>query len=608
MIKYPLYVTLDTNILYANHYNFSDKSTLGLLKKLVKERKIKVVLSDIVIREAERHIKSYCAETRRIFKKAGKDANKLFSIPLIKSIGFSNHLALPAEAAINEKAQGEFKSFLQDIHAERLDMSQVDFTSIVDDYFAVKAPFENKEKKRKEFPDAIIASEIRERFGKSDVVAIVSKDEGFKKACKKIPSHLFFSSLPDLYDAISKRDQDYSKAVTIIQTLAESIIESIDECIDDDIIEVCGLSYDKDGISYGKDYDEYYLKSHKIKSIRIHVIDDIDETRIIATLAVEGDFTADCYYNDYDNAVWDSEEKEYMFLDIVHIVEEHKARFACRVEIDRENNSISVLPFKIILGGDSRVNSYNYDEIKQAEESRQDAEQVEMGFQPLSGYSDYLDADLANSEMSRQIVGVFNKINEIGSKYEDLSCVYDDLSSLIDRGVNAESFQELLSRMEGVKGFPSESDGEVSIEAIKNWADKRYETLYERSETLSLPDSISYGETFAIPGADGRKYSLKLDKLSSTPERGDSISISVELTDTENQKSIIGYNELTVGYQDFDEEGNAGYGVDDSVDYNCDGIIEAIADIYRGLRVELSDEESIAEAIDQIIGPLTSEI
>ena len=41
------------------------------------------------------------------------------------------------------------------------------------------------------------------------------------------------------------------------------------------------------------------MKSHKIKSIRIHVIDDIDETRIIATLAVEGDFTADCYYNDY---------------------------------------------------------------------------------------------------------------------------------------------------------------------------------------------------------------------------------------------------------------------------------------------------------------------
>lgn len=387
MIKYPLYVTLDTNTFDANHYNFSDKSTLGLLKKYVKENKIKVVLSDIVIREAERHIESYCKETRRIFKKAGKDANKLFPISLIEAIGFSDHLSLPNETTINEKGQAKFKSFLCDIQAEILDMRQVDFVSIVDDYFAVNAPFENSDKKRKEFPDAIIAYEIRERFGESNPVAIISNDEGLKKACKKTPEHLFFPTLPELYNAINKRDRDYDKAVAIIKMLNESIIECIDGYIDDDTIEVRGLSYDKDGISYGNDYDECCLSSHKIDSIRIHVIDDIDENRIIATLVVTGDITADCYYNDYNNAAWDFEEKEYIFLDTVHLVEEHKARFACRVEINRKSNNISVLPFKIILGGDSRVASYDYDEIKQAEEIRLEAEQVEMGFQPLSGYS-----------------------------------------------------------------------------------------------------------------------------------------------------------------------------------------------------------------------------
>lgn len=380
MIKYPLYVTLDTNILEANHYNFSDKSTLGLLKKYVKARKIKVVLSDIVIREAEKHIESYCIKTRQLFKKAGKDANKLFPKSLIKSIGFSDHLTLPDDATVNEKAQEEFKSFLIDIQAERLDMCQVNFASIVDDYFAVNAPFENTKEKRKEFPDAIIASEIRERFKESDVVAIVSNDEGLKTACKKTPNHLFFPTLSDLYDAISRRDQDYDKAITIIHTLSETIKEKIDGCIDNDIIEVRGLSHDKDGITYGNDYDEYYLRTHKIKSIKVHVIDDIDENRIIATLVVEGDFTADCYYNDYDNAVWDSEEKEYIFLETVHIVEEHNDRFACRVEINRETNKFSVLPFKIILGGDSRVGIYDYDKKKKEYERQHDAEQVEMGF------------------------------------------------------------------------------------------------------------------------------------------------------------------------------------------------------------------------------------
>ena len=377
MIKYPLYVTLDTNILDSNHYNFSDKSILGLLKKYVKSKKLKVVLSDIVIREAEKHIESYCRETRRLFKKACKEANKMFPIPFIKSIGFSDHLNLPDDAAINEKAQDEFKLFLKDIHAERLDMSQVDFNSIVDDYFAVNAPFENTEEKRKEFPDAIIASEIRKRFGDSDVVAIVSNDTGLKTACKKTSNHLFFSSLSDLYNAINKSDQDYCKAIMLIQTLEKSIIENIDRCIDDDVIEVRGLSYDKDGIPNGVDYDEYYLSSHKINSTSVHVIDDIDEDIIIATLAVDGTFTADCYYNDYDHAAWDSEEKEYVFLDTVHIVEEHKTKFACRVEVNREKNKISVLPFKIVLGGDSKINSYDYNEIKPSEESRQDSEQAE---------------------------------------------------------------------------------------------------------------------------------------------------------------------------------------------------------------------------------------
>ena len=35
MIKYPLYVTLDTNIFDANKLDFSKESTLGLVKQLV---------------------------------------------------------------------------------------------------------------------------------------------------------------------------------------------------------------------------------------------------------------------------------------------------------------------------------------------------------------------------------------------------------------------------------------------------------------------------------------------------------------------------------------------------------------------------------------------
>lgn len=56
MIKYPLYVTLDTNIFDANKLDFSQDSTLGLLVNHVKAGKIKIVLSNIVLKEVEKHI------------------------------------------------------------------------------------------------------------------------------------------------------------------------------------------------------------------------------------------------------------------------------------------------------------------------------------------------------------------------------------------------------------------------------------------------------------------------------------------------------------------------------------------------------------------------
>ena len=56
MFKYPLAVTIDTNILDAAKYDLSDGSTLQLLKNYVDDGIIKVVLSNIVVRESKKHL------------------------------------------------------------------------------------------------------------------------------------------------------------------------------------------------------------------------------------------------------------------------------------------------------------------------------------------------------------------------------------------------------------------------------------------------------------------------------------------------------------------------------------------------------------------------
>ena len=53
MFKYPLAVTIDTNIFDAAKFDLCDASPLKTLENYVKNGKIKVVLSDIVVRAHE---------------------------------------------------------------------------------------------------------------------------------------------------------------------------------------------------------------------------------------------------------------------------------------------------------------------------------------------------------------------------------------------------------------------------------------------------------------------------------------------------------------------------------------------------------------------------
>ena len=63
-------------------------------------------------------------------------------------------------------------NFLRAINAEILDANLIDVGSILDDYFGIKPPFENSEKKKSELPDAFIAQQINKRFGETEKVML----------------------------------------------------------------------------------------------------------------------------------------------------------------------------------------------------------------------------------------------------------------------------------------------------------------------------------------------------------------------------------------------------------------------------------------------------
>ena len=598
MIKYPLNVTIDTNIFEANKFDFGTDSTMRLLVKNVQNGKIKLVLSNIVISEVEKHI---CRCVDKVCGKARKLRQEYLDIlpeQYLADIGMGIYVQIPDKKTIHQSAKDVFAKFLEDCKVERLDTGSINLEEILEDYFAVRPPFENSEKKKKEFPDAFIAEEIKKRFGGDEIVAIVSQDNGFKKACTNSKNHLFFSSLGELFNTLSKNEEEYIAALELIKNNNDSIIQTIKGMIDDSCVEVHGLSYDQDGIADGYDYDETYLEHCYLSGMRLHTIDDIDEDIITASLWIHGNMAVNCYFKDFDNAPWDSEEKEYVWVEVRHILEKHNARFACRIELNSKTEEIRVLPFKIMLGGDSRKSRIEInDEQESFYKELEDMDREELGFLPLSQYSNMLENDLNESRMAQTILKLFEQYNEISSGYEELAILYDEICAQVKSKMEEDDAEAFFTALLFEKNIPIdfiEKDTDKLLDEIKKWLDGKFDMVSERMER-KLPDSLEYGENISILGTNCRVYTLSLDELHGTLEAGSEEQIKVSLL---SNKEILakGYVKLTVGYLDFDEDGGAADGIEDSIDYEVDDVLDALKDVISDLKEELVNEQELANS------------
>ena len=424
MIKFPLYVTLDTNIFDSNKLDFSKDSTLSLLINYVETGKIKIVLSNIVVKEVEKHIVRASEDICSAFRGLRKEVLKIVSKGLLEQIGVKTDLLLLDKEKYQEKSLDVWRKFLENLNPEILDLSLIDLNDIVDDYFDIKPPFESGEKKRKEFPDAFIANQIRKRFGKDEVIAIVCNDNGLKKACGNSQNHIFYKTLGELYNAINIQETEYKNILQEINCLIANYIPEIQNMLkNEDCVEVHGLSYDKDGIESGFDYSDIEVVSVKNISCRVRTIDEITDEIAWATLLGTVDMEVACSYEDYGNAIWDSENKAYFYLETRTNLEKHTARFALRIELNRKENSIRIIPFKIILNGDTLCDRFeiteNNDEMDLINQERED-----VGLCSLDCYADYLDEDLIESSFMNDIVEKFEKINKLYEEYEEIAIVY----------------------------------------------------------------------------------------------------------------------------------------------------------------------------------------
>ena len=605
MFKYPLAVTIDTNIFDAARFDLCDTSTLKILENYVKSGKIKVVLSDIVVRESKRHIADQVKKICGIMRKARAAALEGSTEHLITTIGLGEILRIVKNKdELISKGEEMFDDFLRTINAEILGVDLIDVGLILGDYFETKPPFENGEKKKSEFPDAFIAQQIRKRFGETEKVVIVSNDKGFIRACE---NHRFFNSLGELYNAISKEDAAYDETMAVIKELQLRISAAVNEYIkDNENIDVHGLSYDKDGIESGYDYNEFYLHSISDVTFSVHSVDEISDNISIVTLSCKADISADCYYEDYANAPWDPEEKEYVFVDTIKMREEHKARFGCRIEIDRAEKTFKVFPFTVILGGDSRRNRYEVEEhpVEDDEEEIRDMDREALGFQALGSYESYLEDNLPDSHFCADIIERFEKINGLYRKYDDCCISFDNLLAELNTANPKEIIKLIYERLLEISDIPHianiENITDSDIEEIQAWANAQYERVSEIADIGTLPDVMSFGETIVIKGVDGSKASLSIGDNQISPDEGSEEVIDICFSNGD-ENTTSGYIKLTVGYLNFDEDGGATDGLSDDVEYEYDDILKELDSFIDAQKREVKKDTKIAEIISDVI-------
>lgn len=366
-VKYPLFVTIDSNIFIACKFDFSNGSTLDLLAKNVANGKIKIVLSGIVIKEVEEHIKEAGDFICRKARDLRAEVLKKVSADFLIETGSDDVLQIPNKVSFKTKSLEAWDGFLKRLQPEMLDLKNVNLERIIDDYFASNPPFEKKEAKRYEFPDAFIVNQISERFGDAETVAIVSNDKGFMSACCKLNNWIPCSSLGELFDVLNHHDEEYEEITNEINHLLSEKVEELRSLIENkDSIEVLGPNTSPRRGDFSSDYYDFVVLEVDDLQYNVWTVDEISKENVWATVLCTAGLDVICTYDDYENAVWDRDTEAYLNAEIRHNLECHMARFGVQVKMDRTQHALLIKPFRVILNGDTRRSreSINEDEYE----------------------------------------------------------------------------------------------------------------------------------------------------------------------------------------------------------------------------------------------------
>lgn len=331
MLKYPIAVFIDTNVFDECKYHLEGTSPLNILRQLADNEKVSLYTSSIVLGEAKKHISHNVISAYELLSKQIKEMRKLISPSLLKETSFALCYEIPVNNGFEDAAVVRFNDYLKELRFTILDSSGVDVNQIIDDYFKSRPPFENCEKKKNEFPDAIMIAKIKNHFSKENPICIISGDKGFRKAFERIEGFSTIEKLNELFDMINKQDEkityDAIKSHLVEEHVLNNIRKLLIDKISDGNFEIDGQDCDKKGVCDGYDYDEAFIDGISVTDLNLSSVDEVKNNMVTVTICCKADINVYCEYDDYYNSAWDPEEKEYLYVGRGQVSEDHSVEF-----------------------------------------------------------------------------------------------------------------------------------------------------------------------------------------------------------------------------------------------------------------------------------------
>ncbi len=294
-------IFIDTQAFMKQGFKF-EGSVLKTIMNLGRSSLIEIYISEVVKREVINKISEKTTKATKLRSDLLKELSILES-DLPKDI--ADTLKAIDEIGIEEIGESRWIKFLDESKATILDPNEICNQELLSMYFNGEFPF-SEGKKKDEFPDAISILSLKALMKDSDVpVYVISNDDDLKGFCSK---EKLFTSLSQLSEFIDLYNRAEESLTNVVHGYIVNEMDWITGNIKNSFVN-CGFTYPGNHEAEVENVLITDLSPQKTDVV------EIEDDRVIIKIRCEISCIADVSGPNYETAMWDSEDKEYIFFE-----------------------------------------------------------------------------------------------------------------------------------------------------------------------------------------------------------------------------------------------------------------------------------------------------